>query len=76
MACWVRDVRQYKSVLLFCIALYAFSKSEIMIEEKCITVSCYCFIKQGVRPEAFEKVENQEVKEIIDGCTKTNINDR
>jgi len=62
--------------IIFCIALYAFSKLEIMIEENCITVLCHCFVKQGVRPEAFEKVENQEVKEIIDGCTKTNINDR
>jgi len=33
-------------------------------------------VKQGVRPEAFEKVENQEVKEIIDGCTKTKIKER
>jgi len=31
---------------------------------------------QGVRPEAFDKVENPEVRDIIDGCTKTKINER
>jgi len=29
-----------------------------------------------VRPEAFEKVENPEVKEIIERCTKTKIDER
>ena len=44
-----------------------------MIDGNCM---CSCFVNQGVRPEAFENLENQEVKEIIDGCTKTETEKR
>lgn len=30
----------------------------------------------GVRPEAFEKLENEEIKKIIDSCIQTNRQDR
>ena len=33
-------------------------------------VQCYSCILQGVLPEAFAKVDNPEIKEIIEGCIR------
>ena len=34
------------------------------------------FPLQGVRPESFAKLTNNDIKEIIDGCTKTRKDQR
>lgn len=39
-------------------------------------INLYLFVEQGVRPEAFEKLENEEIKKIIDSCIQTNRQDR
>ena len=31
---------------------------------------------QGVRPESFAKLESKDIKDIIDGCTKTRKEER
>jgi len=38
-----------------------------------VVSECY---SQGIRPEAFEKVSDPEIKEIIDGCTKNKTEER
>ena len=35
-----------------------------------------CDVIQGVKPEAFEKVEDVQIKDIIEGCTARNREDR
>lgn len=54
-----------------CVNLKVFVKQLIFI----VYLVC-CVLLQGVRPEAFDKVENTDIKEIIDGCTRTKKEDR
>ena len=35
-----------------------------------------CLYVQGVRPQSFEKVENSEIRDIIDQCTRLHKEDR
>ena len=50
--------------------------ADVFVENKegnnsCITWILMCLLLQGVRPESFAKLESKDIKEIIDGCTKT-----
>lgn len=49
--------------------------------ERVLTASCLCvfdsvFVFQGIKPNSFSKVKVPELKEIIEGCIRTNSNER
>ena len=44
---------------------------------RCFSITECCFVcLQGVRPNSFEKITDEDIREIIDGCTKTRKEER
>ncbi|XP_056001066.1 serine/threonine-protein kinase WNK1-like isoform X4 [Ostrea edulis] len=63
-------------VYAFGMCMLEMATSEYPYKECHNAAQIYRRVTTGVRPEAFEKLENEEIKKIIDSCIQTNRQDR
>ncbi|KAK3579345.1 hypothetical protein CHS0354_029636 [Potamilus streckersoni] len=63
-------------VYAFGMCMLEMATSEYPYKECTNAAQIYRKVTSGIRPEAFDKVENPEVKEIIDGCIRSKRSDR
>ncbi|XP_054752345.1 serine/threonine-protein kinase WNK4-like [Lytechinus pictus] len=63
-------------VYAFGMCLLEMATSEYPYSECSNAAQIYRRVTTGVKPQSFEKVNDNKIKEIIDGCTKTNKEER
>lgn len=56
--------------------LTVFYSACVCVSKKCYVPPLLLFCVQGVKPGSFDKVAIPEVKEIIEGCIRTNKDER
>ncbi|XP_064606454.1 serine/threonine-protein kinase WNK1-like isoform X2 [Liolophura sinensis] len=63
-------------VYAFGMCIMEMATSEYPYKECTNAAQIYRRVTSGIRPESFDKVENSEIKDIIDGCTRSNKEER